>query len=525
MLKKRVNIICKILEVTVLLLALLLVSACNHPKIDLSDENRIYYEIFVRSFYDSDGDGVGDLNGVEKKIPYLKELNVTGIYLMPVFESPSYHKYDVTDYNVIDPAYGNLQDFEKLIKECHQNNIRVIIDFPINHTSSMHPWFLEACDYLRSLAPQEEPDETVCPAVSYYHFSKEKKNGYAEVTGTDYFYEAQFYYGMPDLNLQNEELIHKIYETVDFWISKGVDGFRMDAAMHFEEGDDAFNKQVLQDLYTHCRTINENFYLVSEVYAGKETILNYIEPNEGSFFNFHFAGAEGILIKAARGKMKGTMLSHELLSYEEEAQNKNPSYVDATFLSNHDMSRVENMLQGDLDAMKFASGLLFTLSGSPFLYYGEEVGMQSKGMKDENKRLPMPWGEEGTTSLFSNADPVEQTMGTVLLQEKDPDSLLSYYKRASEMRMKYPLLSTGKTEVLEEVSDDSFAIIRKTDSQDNAKSIIVVYNISVEQENLSLSFLQKKPKSIDGLTLHGDAVEVSDGCISVPGRSIIILEE
>ena len=152
----------------------------------IDDNYRNYYEIFVYSFYDSDGDGIGDINGVIEKLDYVQEMGFNGIWLMPIMPSTTYHKYDVTDYYVIDTEYGTMEDFERLVEECHKRDIRLIIDFVMNHSSSKHPWFTEACEYLKTLPAGAEPDAEVCPYVDYYHFSKEQVNGtYYKVAGTD----------------------------------------------------------------------------------------------------------------------------------------------------------------------------------------------------------------------------------------------------------------------------------------------------------------------------------------------------
>ena len=202
----------------------------------IDDNYRNYYEIFVYSFYDSDGDGIGDLRGVTEKLDYIQEMGFNGIWLMPIMPSTTYHKYDVIDYKDIDPEYGTLEDFQKLVDECHDRDIRLIIDFVINHSSAQNQWFLDACDYLRTLDEGEEPDLTVCPYVDYYHFSTEKIDStYYGVAGVDWWYEGSFWDQMPDLNLESEALRGELEDIAKFWIDMCLDGFLMDAALHFEE--------------------------------------------------------------------------------------------------------------------------------------------------------------------------------------------------------------------------------------------------------------------------------------------------
>ena len=218
---------------------------------EIDGNYRSYYEVFVYSFYDSDGDGTGDLKGLTEKLDYINDddpstdtdLGCTGIWLMPVMPSPSYHKYDVTNYMDIDPQYGTLEDFQAFLDAAHQRGISVIIDFVMNHTSSDHPWFQEAAAYLRNLAPWETPDRTVCPYVDYYNFSREP--GTCKLEGTEWYYEAPFWSGMPDLNLYNEAVRAEMEATVTFWLDLGMDGFRLDAAKEFVSGDTNANIEIL----------------------------------------------------------------------------------------------------------------------------------------------------------------------------------------------------------------------------------------------------------------------------------------
>ncbi|MDE5698483.1 MAG: alpha amylase, partial [Lachnospiraceae bacterium] len=300
----------------------------------IDDNYRNYYEIFVYSFYDSDGDGIGDLNGVTQKLDYVKDMGFNGIWLMPVMQSPTYHKYDVIDYYSIDQEYGTLEDFQKLVEECHKRDINVVIDFVINHSSSENQWFVDACDYLRGLPEGQEPDLNECPYVDYYHFAKEQVNtDYYQVDGCDWYYEGVFWSEMPDLNLASEALRTELEDISRFWIDMGVDGFRMDAAMHFEENDIAFNTGALNWLYSFCTGLDPDFYMVSEVWAGKATIVNYYASGTPSMFNFDAADAEGKLIKTARGNYKVSGFVENMVGYQTDYADKNSDYIDAPFIT------------------------------------------------------------------------------------------------------------------------------------------------------------------------------------------------
>ena len=498
----------------------------------LDDNYRNYYEIFVYSFYDSDGDGIGDLNGVTEKLDYVADLGCNGIWLMPIMPSPTYHKYDVIDYKEVDPEYGTLDDFRNLTKAAHEKGIRVIIDFVINHSSSKNAWFKQACDYLKTLGENDTPNPEDCPYVEYYHFSREKVNStWYKVNGSDFFYEGQFWSEMPDLNLANEELRRELESVADLWIDAGVDGFRMDAPLHFEEGDSAFNCEVLSWLYEYCKSKNPDFYMVSEVWDSKSSIETYYELSKTpSFFNFPTSQMEGSILSTVMGNMPADKFMTIMVGYQNDYKSGNPDYIDAPFITNHDQGRPCNILQSDPDAMKFAGGLLCTMSGNPFIYYGEEVGMKSKGNKDENKRLPMNWslGDiEGKTKGPKDADKgIEQSFPGVDEQAKDPDSIYNYYKRALAMRNTFPEIARGEEKVLS-ASSGMQAIMSK---EYEGSVILIAVNSAKKPAEFDIKSASSEVGAKEGLevayslTLHGDEIEINDGVLSMPERSICVLK-
>lgn len=493
----------------------------------IDDNYRNYYEIFVYSFYDSDGDGIGDLNGVTQKLDYIQDMGFNGIWLMPIMQSTTYHKYDVTDYYSIDKEYGTIEDFRNLIEECHKRDIRVVMDFVINHSSSEHEWFRTACNYLKELPEGQEPDVNECPYVDFYHFSTEKVNSaYYPVNGSDWYYEGVFWSEMPDLNLESAALREELEEVSKYWIDMGVDGFRMDAAMHYEENDTAFNTEVLNWLYSYCTSLNPNFYMVSEVWANKATIADYYESMTPSMFNFDVADTEGKLIKAARGNYKAANFVESMVGYQTDYAEKNPDYIDAPFIANHDMGRVANGLMKDSNDMKMACGLLMTMNGSPFVYYGEEIGMSSSGKKDENKRLAMIWSDTDMTGMTNGPKDADKDIvfafAGVEQQLEDPYSILNYYKRAIRLRNENPELARGQIEIVEALTEENQAAIIKS-YQDSR--IGVVYNTSDEMLVVELANTELSDMTIRGyLTLNGEEVTLENGGLTMPAQSICILK-
>jgi glycosidase len=494
----------------------------------IDDNYRNYYEIFVYSFYDSDGDGIGDLNGVTQKLDYIEDMGFNGIWLMPIMQSTTYHKYDVVDYYSIDSEYGTIDDFQNLVDECHNRGINVVIDFVINHSSSQNMWFELACDYLKALAPGDEPDIEDCPYVDYYHFSKEQVNSsYYNVPETDWYYEGSFWSEMPDLNLASVNLRTEIEDIARFWVQDiGVDGFRMDAAMHFEENDTAFNNEVLNWLYTFCKGINPDFYMVSEVWASKATIEDYYASLTPSMFNFDVAGAEGKIVKTARGSYKASAFVESMLGYQTDYSAANPDYIDAPFIDNHDMARVANNLMSNEDDMKMACGLLMTMNGSTFVYYGEEIGMSSSGTKDENKRLPFIWSSTDTTGMTNgpiDADKgIESAFPSADVQQDDNTSILNYYKRAIKLRNQNPEIARGEIKIIEELTEGNQAVITKTY---NDTTIAILYNTSDEDMQINLTSTILEQMQLRGyLTLNNEAITLENKIVNMPPQSICILK-
>lgn len=524
-------IICAVLIISVMLLG-----GCQKTQdipLNIIDDNyRNYYEIFVYSFYDSDGDGIGDLNGVDEKLGYIKDMGFNGIWLMPVMPSTTYHKYDVTDYKDIDPEYGTVEDMKKLVDDAHKNDINVIIDFVMNHSSSKHPWFIEATEYLSEHDDLETAEPSHC--LDYYHFSHTQLNNtYYPVPGcSNWYYEGSFWSEMPDLNFQSEKLWKEFEDITDFWVEEiGVDGFRMDATMHFEEGDTGFNTEVMNRIYEYAKTKNPDFYMVSEVWSSEDTISDYYQSRTDSLFNFDLGGPEGKIIKTAMGKQKMASLVENMKKYEEDFGSNYDKYIDAPFITNHDMGRVCNALQSDSDALKFAGGLLLSMDGSPYVYYGEEIGMKSKGNKDENKRLPMQWenadtgNPAGMTQGPKNADRnIKQSFPSVYEQQNDPLSILNYYKRALLIRNQNPEIARGKIEIINTLTEDYHAFIVKSY---NDSKIGIAYNNSVDESfemNVSLSPLDN-PVVAGYLTTDNQEPAYDGVKIVLPPRSIVYFKE
>ena len=366
----------------------------------------VFYEVFVRSFADSTtgplaNDGIGDLQGLIERLDYLNDgdpntdtdLGVTGIWLMPVAQSPSYHGYDVTDYYTIETDYGTNEDFKRLIEEAHARGINVIVDLVLNHTSSEHPWFEQAAD----------PDS---PYHDWYIWSDEDpgtkgpwgQNVWHQLG--DQWYYGIFWEGMPDLNYNNPAVTEEMQNVSRFWLEEmGVDGFRLDAIRHlYEDGAVLENAPQtftwLSDFHDAYKSVKPDAFAVGEVWTTTETAAKYVGQKVDAVFEFDLATS---IISSINNRDRSA-----LASALETTQDSFPPGQYAPFLTNHDQNRVMSQLSYKTDRAKLAATILLTLPGVPFIYYGEEIGMTGQ-KPDEKIRTPMQW-TTGANAGFSEAD-------------------------------------------------------------------------------------------------------------------------
>ena len=479
-----------------------------------------WYEIFVYSFCDSDGDGIGDLQGVISKLDYLQELGVNGIWLMPIHPSPSYHKYDVTDYYAIDPQYGTMADFEEFMEQCRQRDISVILDLVLNHTGVDYPWFQSACQALLAGEPEKSP------YVSYYQFSQEQKNlDYYPVEGTDWYYEGKFWSGMPDLNLENEDLRQEIRSIMAFWMEKGVAGFRLDAAKEFYSGQPSKNIEVLQFLTETAKSIHPEAYLVAEVWEGFSTIADYYQSGIPSIFNFAFGDSSGKITSVLRAVDNEKTVS-SFATAQEKADKayraNNPDYIDAPFLSNHDTGRIAGFCSRDENKMKLAGAMNLLMSGSAFIYYGEELGMPGSG-NDPSKRAPMVWneaGDDGTTKAPPECQlPEEYPLGSLEIQREQEYSIFRYYQMAIALRKAYPVISRGIPTAEAALNVNCVSAARKTW---NEESCIILMNISTGEKQVDLTGYEAF-ELVGSLTVDEKSVTQTGNHLILPPYAVAVL--
>jgi glycosidase len=433
----------------------------------------VFYEIFVRSFRDSDGDGIGDFNGITEKLGYLEDLGVKGLWLMPINPSPSYHGYDVTDYYSVNSDYGTMEDFKHLLEEAHKRDIKIIIDFVMNHTSSKHPWFQSALmpgsEYHDWYVWSETDPGTLGPwgAKAWYRAS----NGQ--------YYYAIFWDQMPDLNYDNSAVRDEIKDVTSFWLNDiGIDGFRLDAVRYMVEGDQLAdskaNHAFLEEWGQYYRSINPQAFSVGEAWTDNANVKEYTNSDLelGSAFNFDLSDA---IIKSI-SESNNTSARFVLQTTTRDF----PEQDNSNFITNHDMPRVMNQFGvNNQDKTKVAAGILLTAPGIPFIYYGEEIGM-SGTKPDELIRTPMQW-EDTPGAGFTDGIPWEPvnsgfTSVNVANQTGDDTSLLDHYRKLINLRMEHSALRVGKTYVAESNSKKVLSYLRVSGDE----SLLVLMNLDDE---------------------------------------------
>ncbi|MBT0810572.1 alpha-amylase [Litoribacter ruber] len=492
----------------------------NEVKDDHWPKAGITYEIFVQSFYDTDGDGIGDINGVTKKLDHVKDLNANAIWFMPIMPSPSYHKYDVTDYKEIHPDYGTLEDFKKLIEEAHRKDIRIVIDMIINHTSSEHPWFLEA---------KKGPDN---PFRDYYvwagkdtiadHINKKQTTldsdnirQWHDPGHGDEFYYGFFTGNMPDLNFDNPKVREEIYEIGRFWLEEmGVDGFRLDAAKHIYPDDrPEDNHAFWVEFREEMEKIKPDVYLVGEVYDMKEVVAPYL-PGLPALFNFDF---HYTLLESFE-KGEGMLLAQrqkEILDYYFDITD---DFIDATFSSNHDQPRLLSSLKGNEAKARQAIVILMTMPGAPYLYYGEEIGMLGE-KPDEHIREPFLWDvEENDTGRATWIEPKFSTDDTVIplaKQKDDPESKFNFYKEITSLRANDRVLTLGSLELTDLELNKT---VMGYERHHNGEVYKVFHNIGDAEVEFDLD-----DQDYEVVYKHGN-VDVKNGKISLAAYESVVIK-
>jgi len=447
-------------------------------------DHRVFYEIFIRSFYDANGDGIGDLNGITEKLGYLSDLGIGGIWITPISPSPSYHKYDVTNYYDVDPQYGNLDDFRKLVEEAHKHNIYVLMDLVVNHTSIKHPWFVASVKndpkYRNYYSWENDPPET---NYGNWYYARDENGKVIE--GEKYF--GFFSRVMPDLNYDNPEVRADIINMAKWWLTEtGIDGFRLDGAQHIYDSEHPQkNVEWWKEFTDSLKKVKPDVITIGECWNKHPLVAQYLSALTG-VFNFELSWA---ILKSLKDEKNDSIavLDEEIrTAYATYSKN----FIDPIFLSNHDNNRIMSDLDNHEAKARLAASIYLTLPGTPFIYYGEEIGM--KGMKPDSLiREPFLWGEkkkkkkekedrqpDWMPSTFSTT----KTVVPLNEQLNDSTSMFRFYKKLIKVRRRNSALASRVIIPMAMVDTSLLAYKR----EGNGQELIVIHNLSHEEKQIAL---------------------------------------
>ena len=508
------------------------VTACKAKTVDfeaIHPESEVYYQIFVRSFADSDGDGIGDFNGITEKLEYLDSLGITAIWLMPIHPSPTYHGYEVTDYYDVNPDYGTMSDFENLIASADNYNIRIMLDMVFNHTSSQHPWFQAALSGDSKYR-------------SYYNFTSistdtaTKTGSWNQtiwhVAGNDK-YVGYFTSTMPDLNMFNDEVSQEIYNISKFWIDKGVRGFRLDAVNHFFGKNEYLNKT-----YDYQANINYLSTYESAIHSYNEDVFiigEFFEESDYQTVSEYYEGLDAPLDFPVSGRIRRSLVSDTNPAYVIMLNNiysayrrADENFISMPFVTNHDLDRTASLTGSDESELRLAAEMLLTLPGNPIIYYGEEIGMfgyKAIGpvLWDETRRLPYLWNDDYLTDWLSSTDNTLSAINVLNSnvakandQMNEKTSLLSLYKKMIEVRKNNIALRYGNSFTPYEANTATLqGFYREYTYEKLHQKLLIIHNFGTSEATIP---------DVNGKIIYLSNTTDFDGIKMIPAKSTIIIQ-
>ncbi len=493
----------------------------------ISDNNRVFYEIFVGSFSDSDGDGVGDLKGIINRMDYLNDgdpqsglsLGVEGIWLTPIFTSPSYHKYDITDFYSVDPAFGTMVDLKDLIALCHERDVKLILDLPINHTGNQNRWFKNFLNAHMMNNPGNEYYDfyTWLPAGSKAPAGRR----FIQAVQAKVLYEANFSDSMPELNYDNEAVRKAMLDVAKFYLDLGVDGFRFDAAKYIYYGDNPQSAQFWNWYVGELKQIKPDVYTVAEVWDGDGVIDQYIPFT--NCFNFPASQASGLIAETAKAGNVNRFTAY-VAQYMSKIQAMRSDAMNVLFIANHDTDRSAGYLTVASGQAKMAANLYLLSPGSPFIYYGEEIGLRgSRGgaNTDANRRLAMLWGDGDTVKdpVGTTYDASKQTPYSVKELKKMSDSLYNYYKRLIMIRKANPEIARGAYTALSfpDTKAGGFTVTWE------GNTVAVIHNTANSTAKLDLSTAADIPFSVLSAVIGLGGASLDGTVLTLDGQTSAVL--
>ena len=490
--------------------------------------SRVFYEIFVGSFSDSDGDGTGDLRGIINRMDYLNDgdpssgrsLGIGGIWLTPIFKSPSYHKYDVTDYYTVDPAFGTEQDLKDLISACHERGVLLILDLPINHTGRYNEWY-------SNFVVAHRQGDTSSEWYDFYSWydgdtgSAPAGRTYSQVSGTNHYYECNFDGDMPELNFESEAVKKAVVDIAKHYIDMGIDGFRFDAAKYVFFGDHQKSLAFWEWYLGELRGMKPDIYTVAEVWDGDGITDIYFAAT--NCFDFTISQASGLISETAQ---KGDV--NRYTNYVENYINRVTSIRTGAqitpFIANHDMDRAAGFLTVASGHMHMAANLYLLGPGTPFIYYGEEIGLRgSRGgaNTDANRRLAMKWGDDDAVadpkgSTYPESSQIETTVSE---QRLDPASLYTYYKKVINARNANPEIALGSYKALKLTGTN----VGGFTAEYEGSKVTVIHNTTISTKTVDLASLGINASELRAVLGLGTAT-LEGSTLTIEGQTSVIIK-
>ncbi|HEY1483335.1 MAG TPA: alpha-glucosidase [Candidatus Acidoferrum sp.] len=502
----------------------------EQPRQDPWWKRAVIYEIYPRSFQDSNGDGVGDINGITSRLDYLRGLGIDAIWISPMYPSPLVDfGYDVSDYTAIDPLYGNMADFDHLVAEAKKRDIRIIMDLVPNHTSDQHPWF------------KESRSSRTNPKRDWYIWRDGKgpgqpPNNWQSWFGhsawtldpkTNQYYYHHFYVQQPDLNWRNPEVRKAMYDVMRFWLNHGVAGFRLDAVSRlFEDpnlhddpivaGTNVYGDPNIVHKYTdnlpEVHEVLREMRKVVDAYPGNPVLISEAdEPNIAELTKMYGAKNDEIQLPmdfqiADVNRLSAPEFRKLLDEVEKNPAGGQPHF----FFSNHDQDRTWDRYGDGVhneQIAKLMATLLLTVRATPLLYYGEEIGMRTtpparkedvqdpigilgwpKEKGRDGERTPMQWDSSKNAGFTTSEHPwlpIPPSAKTynVQVESQEPESILTFYRRLIDLRRNQNGLRNGSYQTLDPDNPNVLAYLRKNPGV--GASVLVVLNMSAQPQTVS----------------------------------------
>ncbi len=508
-------------------------------------KDAVFYEIYVRGFYDSNADGVGDFRGLIEKLDYLEWLGIDCIWLLPMYASPLRDGgYDISDYQAMLPEYGTVKDFKRFLDLAHKRGIRVIADLVLNHTSDQHPWFQES----RRSPDSPKRDWYVWSATNQKYtdariiFTDTERSNWTWDEQANAFYWHRFFSHQPDLNYENPEVQQAMLDVLSYWMDMGVDGFRLDAVPYLFERDGT-NCENLPETHAFIKRLRAHIdkhypgrVLLAEANQWPEDVIDFFGDGDECHMAYHFPIMPRLYMALSQEDRRPIV----------EILERTPEIPDncqwGTFLRNHDEMTLEMVTDEERDYLyrEYANhprmrvnigirrrlapmmdngrrrielmyGLLFSLPGSPFLYYGDEIGMGDNiylGDRD-GVRTPMQWSTDRNAG-FSGADFAQLYFPVIMdsvygyqsvnveSQKRTSTSLLHWVQRAIELRRQHPVFGQGSLEFIKPENRKIFAFTRSYQDE----TVLCVFNLSRSAQPVELDL--SKYEGLIPVEMSGD---------------------